>query len=59
MKYNITTSIAPSMLNLGKGIECFKLLSQTSKDMHEPLFSMLFPVFGAKNSVVRINLNNS
>jgi len=36
------------MPNLGKGTECIKLLlSQTSKDMHEPLVPMLFPVLGA------------
>ena len=33
---------------LGKGTECIRLLlSQTSKDMHEPLVPMLFPVLGA------------
>ena len=36
MKYDITTSKAPEMPNLGKGIECIKLLlSQASKDMHQ------------------------
>ena len=36
------------MPNLGKGTECIRLLlSQTSKDMHEPLVPMLFPVLGA------------
>ena len=36
------------MPNLGKGTECIKiLLSQVSKDMHEPLVPMLFPVLGA------------
>jgi hypothetical protein len=36
------------MPNLGKGTECIKLLlSQTSKDMHEPLVPMLFPILGA------------
>ena len=36
------------MPKLGKGTECIKLLlSQTSKDMHEPLVPMLFPVLGA------------
>ena len=36
------------MPNLGKGTECIKiLLSQASKDMHEPLVPMLFPVLGA------------
>ena len=38
MKYDITKKSAPTMPNLGKGTECIKLLlSQTSKDMHEPL----------------------
>ena len=36
------------MPNLGKGTECIKiLLSQASKDMHEPLVPMLFPSLGA------------
>ena len=48
MKYDITKKSAPTMPNLGKGTECIKLLlSQTSKDMHEPLVPMLFPVLGA------------
>ena len=46
--YDITKHSAPKMPTLGKGTECVKLLlSQTSKDMHEPLVSMLFPVLGA------------
>ena len=46
--YDITTATAPAMPNLGKGTECIKiLLSQTSKDMHEPLVPMLFPILGA------------
>ena len=48
MKYDITTNKAPEMPNLGKGTECIKLLlSQASKDMHEPLVPMLFPSLGA------------
>ena len=48
MKYDITKLTAPAMPPLGKGTECIKiLLSQTSKDMHEPLVPMLFPVLGA------------
>ncbi len=48
MKYDISKSTAPQMPILGKGTECIKiLLSQTSKDMHEPLVPMLFPVLGA------------
>ena len=36
------------MPTLGKGTECIKLLlSQASKDMHEPLVPILFPVLGA------------
>ena len=39
------------MPNLGKGTECIKLLlSQASKDMHEPLVPMLFPSLGAHMS---------
>ena len=48
MKYDITTNKAPEMPNLGKGTECIKLLlTQASKDMHEPLVPMLFPSLGA------------
>ncbi len=48
MTYNITKATAPAMPNLGKGTECIRLLlSQTSKDMHEPLVPMLFPILGA------------
>ena len=48
MKYDITKPSAPKMPTLGNGTECIKLLlSQTSKDMHEPLVPMLFPVLGA------------
>ena len=48
MSYDITKPTAPKMPALGKGTECIKiLLSQTSKDMHEPLVPMLFPVLGA------------
>ena len=48
MKYNISNSTAPKMPRLGKGTECVKLLlSQVSKDMHEPLVPMLFPILGA------------
>ena len=47
MKYNITKHTAPKMPKLGKGTECIKiLLSQVSKDMHEPLVPMLFPILG-------------
>ena len=48
MKYDISKTTAPAMPNLGKGTESIKLLlSQASKDMHEPLVPMLFPVLGA------------
>ena len=48
MKYDISKATAPAIPNLGKGTECIRLLlSQTSKDMHEPLVPMLFPVLGA------------
>ena len=48
MKYDISNKTAPKMPTLGKGTECLKiLLSQASKDMHEPLVPMLFPVLGA------------
>ena len=48
MKYDISNSMAPKMPTLGKGTECIKLLlSQASKDMHEPLVPMFFPVLGA------------
>ena len=48
MKYDISKQTAPKMPNLGKGTECIKfLLSQVSKDIHEPLVPMLFPVLGA------------
>ena len=44
MKYDILKASAPKMPNLGKGTESIKiLLSQVSKDMHEPLVPMLFP----------------
>ncbi len=48
MKYDIANTAAPAMPNLGRGTECIRiLLSQTSKDMHEPLVPMLFPILGA------------
>ncbi len=51
MKYDITKPTAPTMPNLGKGMECFKLLlSQTSQDMNAPLLPMLAPVVGTKIS---------
>ena len=51
MTYDITKPTAPVMPKLGKGLECFKLLlSQTSRDMHEPLLPMLSPLLGTKIS---------
>ncbi len=48
MTYDITKATAPAMPQLGKGTECIRLLlMQTSKDMHQPLVPMLFPVLGA------------
>ena len=48
MRYDITKNKAPEMPTHGKGTECIKLLlSQASKDMHEPLVPMLFPSLGA------------
>lgn len=48
MKYDISKKTAPAMPNLGRGTESIKiLLSQVSKDMHEPLVPMLFPILGA------------
>ena len=48
MRYDITKHSAPKMPRLGKGTECIKiLLSQVSKDMHEPLVPMIFPILGA------------
>ena len=48
MKYDISKPSAPKMPKLGRGTECIKiLLTQVSKDMHEPLVPMLFPILGA------------
>ena len=48
MTYNIFDRTAPAMPKPGKGTEIVKLLlSQASKDMHEPLVPMLFPSLGA------------
>ena len=53
MRYNILKATAPAMPNLGKGTECIKiLLSQTSKDMHEPLLPMAMPALAAHLSDV-------
>lgn len=48
MTYNIIQRTAPKMPKLGNGTECIRLLlSQASKDMHEPLVPMFFPILGA------------
>ena len=48
MRYDISKATAPAMPNLGKGTECIRLLlSQTSKDMHEPLVPMAIPALAA------------
>lgn len=48
MKYDISQSSAPAMPKLGRGTECIRLLlSQASRDMHEPLVPMFFPILGA------------
>ena len=48
MRYDIFKCTAPAMPKPSKGTECLKLLlSQASKSMHEPLFSMFFPILGA------------
>ena len=53
MNYNISTTTSLAMPTLGKGTECIKLLlTQASKDMHEPLVPMLFPSLGAHLSDV-------
>ena len=48
MTYDITKPTAPTMPNLGKGVECIKLLaSQITPDMREAVVPMLFPALGA------------
>ena len=43
MIYDISKATAPAMPYLGKGTECIKLLlSQSSKDMREPLVPIFF-----------------
>ena len=57
MKYDITKPTAPEMPSLnGNGLEAVKLmLSQTSKDMHEPLVPM-FSLYLAHMSAL-LNFN--
>lgn len=48
MKYDISKTTAPKMPNLGRWLESVALLlSQVSKDMHQPIVPMLFPILGA------------
>ena len=48
MKYDISKNTPPAMPKLGKGTECLQLLlSQVSRDMHQPLVPILFPILGA------------
>ncbi|WP_308392506.1 hypothetical protein [Prevotella sp.] len=48
IKYDLSKTVPPAMQRLGKGTECVQiLLSQVSKDMHQPLVPMLFPILGA------------
>ena len=47
-KYSGSKTTPTAMPRLGKGTECVLfLLSQVSKDMHQSLVSMLFPILGA------------
>mgnify|MGYP003550813900 CR=1 FL=1 len=47
-KYNLNKHTPPAIPRLGKGTECVQLLLlQVSKDMHQPLVPMLFPILGA------------
>ena len=48
IKYNLSKPTPPAMPRLGKGTESVQLLlSQVSKDMHQPIVPMLFPILGA------------
>ena len=48
IKYNLSKPTPPAMPRLGKGTECVQLLlSQVSKDMHQPLVPMIFSILGA------------
>ena len=48
IKFNLSKPTPPMMPRLGKGTECVQLLlSQVSKDMHQPLVPMLFSILGA------------
>lgn len=48
MKYDISKTTAAKMPKLGRGLESVALLlSQVSKDIHQPIVPMLFPILGA------------
>ena len=48
IKYNLSKPTPPAMPRLGKGTESVQLLlSQVSKDMHQPIVPMIFPILGA------------
>ena len=48
IKYNLSKPTPPAMPRLGKGTESVQLLlSQVSKDMHQPIVPILFPILGA------------
>ena len=48
IKYNLSKPTPPAMPRLGKGTESVQLLlSQVSKDMHESIVPMIFPILGA------------
>ena len=60
MKYDILNHNVPAMPSLGPGTECIKLLlSQVSKDMHQPLVPMIFPVLAAHVSGVEFKYPNN
>ena len=45
MKYNLSKTTPPAIPRLGKDTESVALLlSQVSKDMHQPIVPMLFPI---------------
>ena len=47
MKCDISKATAPTMPNLGRRLESVALLlSQPSKDMHQPIVQMLFLILG-------------
>ena len=60
LKYDITKNAAPKMPKLGKGTECVQLLlSQVSKDMHEPLVPMLFPILERRSAARNFSIPTS